>query len=115
MAGTYAAAAKNSMLDHLGTEITHAGLLGVDGATELTGGSPAYARKAVTWAAADAGSMAANGTLPSFDVPACTVTKVIFCSALSGGTTYATADVTDEVFAAQGVYTLTAATLDLNT
>lgn len=107
----FAEAAINSMLDHLGTEITYAGLLGADGTTEITGGSPAYARKAITWAAASGSSMAANGTLPSFDVPAGTVTKVILCSASSGGTTYATIDVTDEVFAAQGTYTLTAVTL----
>jgi len=115
MAGTYSNDGKNAMLNALGALITYAGLLGADGSTELTGGTPSYARKAITWAAADAGSMAANGTLPTFDVPACTVTKVILCSASGGGTTYATADVTDEVFAAQGTYTLTAVTLDLNT
>jgi len=103
----FSAAAINSMLDHLGTEITYAGLL--DGSNvEATGGTPAYARKAVTWAAAAGSSISGNGTLPAFDVPAMTVNKVILMGASTAGTTYNTIDVTDEVFAAQGTYTLTA-------
>ena len=110
----YEDAGKNEMLDTLGVLITYAGLLD-DGDSEVTGGSPAYARKAITWAAAAAGSMAANGTLPVFDVPAgTTVNKVIFMSAISGGTKYAEADITDEVFTNQGTYTLTSVALDLN-
>lgn len=98
------------MLDELGTVAVYAGLLD-ETDTEISGGDPAYARKAVTWAAASGGSIAANGTLPSFDVPAGTVSKVILCSALTGGTTYATIDVENEVFAAQGNYTLTSLTI----
>jgi hypothetical protein len=40
------------------------------GTNEVTGGSPAYARKALTWAAASGGSMALAATLPTWDVPA---------------------------------------------
>lgn len=40
------------------------------GANELSGGSPAYARKPLTWAAASGGSKALAATLPTFDVPA---------------------------------------------
>jgi hypothetical protein len=110
MAG-FLAAALNSMLDHLGTEITYAGLIGTDGTAEVIGGSPAYARKAVTWGTAAGSSMLANGTMPVFDVPACTVTKVSLMSASTSGTTYLIIDVTDEVFAAQGTYTVSGMTL----
>ena len=102
-------AAITSMLDHLGTEITYAGLL--DGSnTELTGGSPAYLRKPVAWAAASGKTMAAAG-VSSFDVPAATVNKVILMGASTAGVTYSIIDVTDEVFAAQGTYTITGLTL----
>jgi len=103
-------AAITSMLDHLGTEITWAGLLD-DSNVEATGGTPAYARKAVTWAAASGKTMAANGTLPAFDVPAMTVNKVILIGESVAGTTYNIIDVTNEVFAAQGTYTITGLTL----
>jgi len=110
----YEDAGKNLMLDALGVPITYVGLLD-ETDTEITGGSPAYARKAITWAAASGGAMSANGTLPVFDVPAgTTVNKVIFMSAISGGTKYAEADITDEVFTNQGTYTLTSVALDLN-
>lgn len=42
------------------------------GANEVSGGSPAYARKALTWAAASGGSKALAATLPVWDVPAST-------------------------------------------
>ena len=110
----YETEGKNEMLDALGALVTYVGLLD-DGDTEITGGSPAYARKAITWAAASSGEMAANGTLPVFDVPAgTTVNKVIFMSAITAGTKYAEADITDEVFTNQGTYTLTSVALDLN-
>jgi len=109
----YETAGKNAMLDALGALITYVGLLD-DEDTEITGGDPAYARKAITWSAADAGEMEASNQ-PEFDVPASTtVSKVIFMSADSGGTKYAEADVDDEVFTNQGTYTLTSVTLDLN-
>jgi hypothetical protein len=105
---TVAAAGINIMLDRLGLSAVYAGLLSTDGSTEMTSGSPAYTRKAVTWTAAAGSSVVGiTASLPAFDVPATTVTKVILTSAVSSGTTYATIDVTDEVFAAQGTYTLT--------
>lgn len=42
------------------------------GANEVTGGSPAYTREALTWAAAASGSKALAATLPTWDVPAAT-------------------------------------------
>lgn len=119
----YSTAGKNLMLDALrGTNPTvalayaslHTADPGDTGANEVTGGTPAYARKAVTMGAASAGAIAATNQ-PVFDVPGgTTVTHVGFWSAVSGGTFLGYADVTDEVFASQGTYTLTSATLDLN-
>jgi len=109
----YEDAGKNLMLNALGAAGVYASLHIVNG-TEVTGGSPAYARKAITYAAANAGSMAANGTLPVFNVPACTVAYVGIYSASTGGTKYCTIPVTNEVYAAQGTHTILTGTLDLN-
>lgn len=61
-------------LDALAAAITrvsaHNGNPGGSGtANELTGGTPAYARKAITWAAAASGQVASNASVV-FDVPA---------------------------------------------
>lgn len=47
------------------------------GTNEVTGGSPAYARKAITWSSPASGSTALNGTLPSFDVPTGTTVQFV--------------------------------------
>jgi len=109
---------KNLMLNAWGVAADfaslHTGDPGDNGANEVTGGSPAYIRKAHTWNAAGSGAMD-NSNAPAFDVPASTtVSWVGFWSAESGGTFYGAANVTDEVFAAQGTYTLTDADVDLN-
>src|SRR6185436_2482651 len=73
-------AAKNAALDALdesASQITHVGIhtlvdpgTGTNAAAgEATGGSPAYARQAVTWGAAASGQKTNSGTL-TFDVPA---------------------------------------------
>jgi hypothetical protein len=76
----------------LGVAVTHISLHsgdpGTSGANELTGGSPAYARKAVTWTAAAAGVRDNNAAL-TFDVPAATTVFFIgLWSALTAGTFY---------------------------
>lgn len=119
----YSTTGKNLMLDALrGTNPTlaiafaslHVASPGDSGSDEVSGGTPAYARKAITMAAAAAGAIAAS-TQPVFDVPPnTTVTHVGFWSAVSGGTFLGSADVTDETFASQGTYTLTSSILDLN-
>lgn len=103
--------AKNAMLDHLGTLIAFASLHtadpGAGGANEVAGGSPAYARKAITWNAAASGNLDNNAN-PVFDVPAgTTITHVGFWSLVSGGTFYGSGDITDEVYGGQGTYTIT--------
>lgn len=81
-------AARNNMLGAIG--VTHAslhsGFPGNSGANEISGGSPAYARKAVTFDAASGGSRAQSGTAV-FDVPGSTTVRYIgFWTALTGGT-----------------------------
>lgn len=83
-------AEKNAMLDAGTARWTHASLhsasTGGTGANELTGGSPAYARKAITWGAAAAGA-ASNTVAMTFDVPPSTsVAYVGLWSALTAGT-----------------------------
>ena len=85
-------------------------------ANELSGGSPAYARKALTFEAAagteSAGSLDVTNQ-PVFDIPpATTVSSVAYRAA--DGTILADADLTDEAFVLQGTYTLTDTDLHLN-
>ena len=114
----YSPTGKNLMLDALGVVAVfvslHDGAPGDDGSNEISGGAPAYIRKAITWNGAAAGSLDSSNT-PELDVPAATtVAYVGFWSAESGGTFYGFSDVTDEVYANQGTYTVTDADLDLN-
>lgn len=71
---TLPVATKNNMLG--GQTFTHASahtdFPGSTGANEVTGGSPAYAQKAITINAASGGIRALNAAV-AFDVPACTV------------------------------------------
>jgi hypothetical protein len=110
---------KNAMLDAFGTQNGYASLHTGSPATtsnELTGGTPTYARKGITWAAASSGSKAINGTMPVFDVPSgVTVACVGFCASGTRGTNDINGDddVTSESFAGQGTYTVSSATISL--
>lgn len=111
------ATALNAMLTSIGSSIAyvslHTDIVGSGSSGEVTGGSPAYARKAITWGTASGGSMASSNS-PVFDIPSgVTVKRVGFWSAVTSGTYYGDADITDEVYAGQGTYTLTTATLTL--
>lgn len=55
------------------------------GGNEVTGGSPAYARKSFTWSAAATGSKAISAA-QTFDVPATTVRAVAVYDASTAGT-----------------------------
>lgn len=83
---------------------------------EISGGSPAYARKAIAWNAAADGSMddSTNGAV--FDVPAgAQINAIGYHSALTVGTLYALDDdITQEIFAAQGTYTVQDSDIDIN-
>lgn len=68
-----AANGKNAALTGFAGEATHGSLhtaYSTTGSNELTGGSPAYARKALTWATPSGGSMSLAATFPVWDVPA---------------------------------------------
>lgn len=94
MTATFTDAAKNRMLDSAAgspawppSHISlHSADPGTAGDNELTGGSPAYARQAVSWAAASSGAKARSGT-EVFDVPAGTTVRWVgFWSAATAGT-----------------------------
>ena len=104
----------NAMLDELGTLVTHLGLHSDFPATsgnEIAGGTPAYARQPISWSAASGGSKAISGT-EVFDVEGGdTVSSIGMWSALTVGTLYGGADVTNEAFTGQGTYTVTSFTV----
>lgn len=97
----YSTAAKNIMLDAFGAAADfmslHDGYPGDNGANEIAGGAPAYARKSHTWNAA-AGATKDDSNAPVFDVPAgteaqfvgfwdaVTVGTYLGCAPLGGGT-----------------------------
>jgi len=119
----YTTVAKDLMLNALigtnpTTPITHVSLHTADplatGANEVVGGTPPYARQAVTFPAAAGGAINASNQ-PVFDVPGgVTVTHVGFWNNNVTDSFLGSALVTSEAFGAQGTYTLTAAALDLN-
>ncbi len=119
MANDYDATAKNVMLDQLATVLTrialHSGDPGAANAAdnELSGGSPAYARKAIAWNAASGGSID-DSTAPTFDVGAGQTVSWISGWNTAGTVRYFKKNVTDEVFGAQGTYQITDLDLDLN-
>jgi len=95
----------------------HTGDPGETGANEVSGGSPAYARKAATWAAASGGSKALSSAL-TFDVPAgTTVTHVGLHNHLTttGGTAFlvSVALTNSRAFTNQGTLEVSAATISI--
>jgi len=84
---------------------------GSTGASEVTGGSPAYARVALTWAAGTVDGVYTATLAGSFNVPAnITVTHVGLWTAATGGTYIDKADVTDAAFTSQGTLDITSVT-----
>ena len=82
--------------------------------SELTGGAPAYARKAVTWPVAAAGVTNASNVPITFDIPAgVTVDYWAYYSALTVGTRGASgAFAAAESYTGQGTFDVTAASID---
>lgn len=102
---------KNLMLDALAAVAifvsAHSADPGATGTNELAGGSPAYARKSITWNSAASGALDSSNQ-PVLDIEGGdTVAFLGLWSASTAGTFYGSADVTDEVFGAQGTYTVT--------
>jgi hypothetical protein len=102
------AAAKNNLADRFGDDATYGALFttapsGGSAGTEVTGGSPAYARKALTWTAGATGVATASAT---FDVPACTVVGTGVYTASTGGTYLSGNTVTSAIFSTQDTVTV---------
>lgn len=117
MAQEYTNTAKNLMLDALVAGdvwiSAHTASPGLTGANEVSGGSPAYARKEGTYAAASSAAAALTGSV-TLDIPASTTVAYIgFWDAVTSGTFLGQKDITDEVFGSQGTLEVTAATLSL--
>ncbi len=73
--------------------------------TEVTGGSPAYARKSLSWSSASASVVTATAT---FDIPTgTTVLGVGIHSAVTAGTYLDGVSVTSQAFSSQGTLTVT--------
>ena len=101
---------KENLAVSYGTNATHGAVYttapGASAGTEPSGGSPAYARKALTWAPGTVdGVVTATAT---FDIPSgTTVVGVGLHTALTGGTYLDGASVTSQTFASQGTYQVT--------
>lgn len=96
--------------------VTHASLHTADpsaaGGSEVTGGSPAYARKAVSFNAVGTDGIVETSANAVFDVPASTtVTHVGLWSAITAGSWLGYMAVSpSESFGSQGTFTLNAGT-----
>lgn len=106
-------AQRNAMATAYGVAAPYGAMFTADPGTsgsvtgEVSGGSPAYARKALSWGSPSASVVTGSGT---FDIPASTtVTYAGVCVSSTAGT----ADLRDKVavtsqaFSSQGTYTLT--------
>jgi hypothetical protein len=80
---------------------------GATAGTELTGGSPAYARRASNWGAT--ANSAATASPAAFDIPSgATCAGIGFHTLATGGVYLDGAAVTSQTFASQGTLTVTA-------
>lgn len=103
-------ATKNTLATAYGTNAPYGAIFTADPGTagnatnEVTGGSPAYARKAISWGAASGGVITGS---PTFDVPAGTT---VTHAGVAASSTAGTNDIKDKVavtsqaFASQGTY-----------
>jgi hypothetical protein len=74
--------------------------------TEPSGGSPAYARKALSWTGGTVDGVATASA--TFDIPSgTTIVGVGLHTAVTAGTYLDGATVTSQAFASQGTYTVT--------
>jgi phage gp46-like protein len=100
---------RTHLADRYGDEALYGALYttapGASAGTEVTGGSPAYARKALTWSTASA---SASSVTVVFDVPAgTTVVGAGVHTAVTAGTYLDGVAVTSQAFATQGTYSVT--------
>ncbi len=104
------AAMKNVLADRYAAVATHGSIYTTAPAAsqgpEPSGGSPAFARKALSWGAASNGVVTTTPAV--FDVPTgTTVVGAGVHSALTSGTYYDGGAVPSQAFSSQGTYTVT--------
>lgn len=102
-------AMRNELATAYAAKATHGAIYtsapGSTAGTEPSGGSPAYARKALTWSAAANGTVTATAT---FDVPSgVTIVGGGLHTAATGGSYLDGVAVTSQAFSAQGTYEIT--------
>lgn len=102
-------AQKENLAVAYGTNAAYASLHtadpGTTGASEVTGGSPAYARKALAWSAGTVDGVVTISV--TFDVPAgTTVTHAGMTTAATGGTFLDKVSLGSLAFASQGTLTV---------
>lgn len=100
---------KNTLATAYGTAAAYGAVYttapGATAGTEPSGGSPAYARKALSWGAPSGGVVTATAT---FDIPAgTTIVGSGVHTALTAGTYLDGNSVTSQAFATQGTYAVT--------
>jgi hypothetical protein len=77
---------------------------GTTGASEVSGGTPTYARKSLAWTAGTTGTGTASAT---YDIPSgITAAWGGIWSAVTAGTFRDTVDIVDQAFASQGQLTI---------
>lgn len=101
--------AKNLNLDYIATVALYASIHTADpgdnGANEVVGGSPAYARLPVTWNPAAGGTLTISNQ-PEFDLPAGTFTHIGLWDSVSGGNYIGSGDVIDFTLSGQGKFVI---------
>lgn len=104
---------RNAMATAYGTAAPYGAVFTADPGTadaatnEVTGGSPAYARKALNWSAPSASAITGSGV---FDIPASTTVTyagVANTNVAGAATVRDSVAVTSQGFSSQGTYTVT--------
>lgn len=100
---------KNSLATKYGTDAAYGAVYTTaptsSAGTEPTGGTPSYARKALSWSAASGGVTVATAT---FDIPpGATIVGVGVHTALTAGTYLDGGSITSQAFASQGTLSVT--------
>lgn len=101
---------KNALATNYTTRATHGAVYttapGASAGTEPSGGSPAYARKALSWGSPTAGVVSATAAV--FDIPSgATIVGAGVHDAITAGNYRDGASVTSQAFASQGTLTVT--------
>jgi len=116
--GTLTAKGKQNARDDFKTEASHIALYDDEG-SELSGGNPAYARVAISWTNdGDDKAVLNDAETPyEFNVPEGSDVSVIHYvdhGTIGSGDSLGTEDVTKEDYASQGIYRVTAGSIEFS-